>query len=188
MTEWVSRQQCFYGMFDRKVSCIALCKLLHHGVSTEDPRLSQIQVKGEPILEPTEQRVTRSKRLGNKEQWTTIPLLVKIFKLLVHELSSFTFEEYESGESEENGSEPEDDKENFGISGLGDEPIHDEMYEDDVDVQSDPLYSIDLENYLKEYLKDFSTHVYYPKFLEHINPLEAKVLSICEIPGPPKSN
>jgi hypothetical protein len=133
--------------------------------------------------------MTRSKRPANKEQWTTIPLLVKIFKLLVHELSSFAYEEYESAESDENDTDTEDDKENFGISGLGDEPFHEETGdEDDIDVVSDPLYSIDLEKYLKEYLKDFSTHIYYPKFLEHINAPEAKVLSICEIPGPPKQN
>jgi len=172
-------------MFDRKVSCIALCKLLHHGLSTEDPRLAQIQVKGEPIVDATEQRMTRSKRLSTKEQWTTIPLLVKIFKLLVHELSSFTYEEYESADSDENGSEVED-KENFGISGLGDDLVQDDdfgisMY--DMEVQNDPLYTVDLEKYLKDYLKDFSTHMYYPKFLEHINPLEAKVLNICEIPA-----
>lgn len=183
MTEWVSRQQCFFGMFDRKVSAIALSKLLQHGVTKNDPRLTQITVKGDPIVDTNSGRVTRSKAASKPEQWTVIPLLVKIFKLLIHELSTSTYEEYESEDSE--GSENEKENQGFGgISGyVGDELFQDEtdLLLDEPEVLQDPIYSMDLEIYLKEYLKEFSTVEYYGEFLQHLNPLERKVLNLAGI-------
>ena len=39
MTEWVVRQHVFYGSYEKKVSIIALAKLLQHGVMNNDTRL-----------------------------------------------------------------------------------------------------------------------------------------------------
>jgi len=187
MTEWVSRQQCFFGLFDRKVSAIALSKLLQHGVTQNDPRLSQIQVKGEPILDRNSSvRITRSTAAARPEQWTVIPLLVKIFKLLIHELSTFTYEEYESDDSGESDNEKEN--QGFGLGGgvlqgyLGEELFQDETeLLDDPELIHDPIYRVDLEDYLKTYLADFSTHIYYAEFLQHLNPLERKVLQLAGV-------
>lgn len=98
-------------------STVALCKLLQHGLNTDDKRLQDIVVKGEEIYNPEDGIRTRSKSAKSKtahcrdaiksrnvcrlcalnslsisstdpERWTNIPLLVKIFKLIVNELST----------------------------------------------------------------------------------------------------
>uniref|UniRef100_A0A673A7F4 Importin N-terminal domain-containing protein n=1 Tax=Sphaeramia orbicularis TaxID=375764 RepID=A0A673A7F4_9TELE len=88
MTEWMSRQHLFYGQYEGKVSTVALCKLLQHSLNTDDKRLQDIVVKGEEIYSPEEGIRTRSKTAKNPERWTNIPLLVKIFKLIINELST----------------------------------------------------------------------------------------------------
>jgi len=182
MTEWVSRQHLFYGVFDRKVSSVALSKLLLHGVSNNDPRLAAIKVKGEQIVDLNDKsRVTRSKK--KTEQWTTIPLLVKIFKLLVNELACCALDTTaEDFEDEESNTESEGDDKNNGVNGfnmVGDDLFFDDesgLNIDDQDVISDPLYSLDLEAYLKEFVQGFSTQVYFREFAAHLNAEELKVL------------
>ena len=49
LSEWVSRQHLFFGNYDRKVSNVALCKLLEYGVTQDDFRLNEIIVKGDEI-------------------------------------------------------------------------------------------------------------------------------------------
>ena len=39
MTAWVARQHVFYGAYEKKVSLVALAKLLMHGVGNNDARL-----------------------------------------------------------------------------------------------------------------------------------------------------
>ena len=39
LTEWVARQHVFYGAYEKKVSLVALAKLLMHGVGNNDARL-----------------------------------------------------------------------------------------------------------------------------------------------------
>ena len=39
MTEWVMRQHVFYGSYEKKVSIMALAKILQHGVNSNDTRL-----------------------------------------------------------------------------------------------------------------------------------------------------
>lgn len=121
-------------------STVALCKLLQHGLNTDDKRLQDIVVKGEEIYNPEDGIRTRSKSAKSKspkdlgcmtawllyiyiqiyssdivscvnmilyhndyilewlflllcfftdpERWTNIPLLVKVFKLIINELST----------------------------------------------------------------------------------------------------
>ena len=181
MTEWVTRQQCFFGQFDRKVSAIALAKLLEHGVTTNDPRLAAIQVKGDPIIDPNRPRMTRSQRAV--DQWTQIPLLVKIFKLLIHELSYAALNECES-EGDDSDSEDDDKENNYAYTGA-ELDIEDAVLNlDDPDVVNDPLFSVDLEGYLKQFLQSFSTCVQYQEFCRHANDAEVKVLKACQIPTP----
>ena len=49
LTEWVSKQQLFFGSYDRKVSTVALCKLLEYGVTQDDMRLNEIMVDGDLV-------------------------------------------------------------------------------------------------------------------------------------------
>lgn len=47
-------------------STVALCKLLQHGLNTDDKRLQDIMVKGEEIYNPDDGIRTRSKSAKSK--------------------------------------------------------------------------------------------------------------------------
>lgn len=50
LVEWVNRQQLFFGSYDRKVTTVALSKILEYGVTHDDSRLNEITVKGDEIF------------------------------------------------------------------------------------------------------------------------------------------
>lgn len=79
----------FHNLYIVCVTCstVALCKLLEHGIASNDIRLNDITVKGEEMF-ITDGIRTRSQTQNQPPQWTHIPLLVKIYKLLVNELST----------------------------------------------------------------------------------------------------
>lgn len=89
-SQWLSRQHLFYGTYERKVSTMALCKLFEHGVTTEDVRLVSVTIREAvdvpAAAAPSRGRQTRS-QTATQQQWQNIPILVKIFKLLINELS-----------------------------------------------------------------------------------------------------
>jgi hypothetical protein len=60
---------------------------LEHGIASNDNRLNDITVKGDEVF-VTDGIRTRSQTQNQSPQWTNIPLLVKIYKLLVNELSN----------------------------------------------------------------------------------------------------
>uniref|UniRef100_A0A4W3IWF5 Importin 9 n=1 Tax=Callorhinchus milii TaxID=7868 RepID=A0A4W3IWF5_CALMI len=204
MTEWTSRQHLFYGQYEGKVSIIAMCKLLQHGINTDDKRLQDILVKGEEVFNPDEGIRTRSKTAKNPERWTNIPLLVKLFKLVISELSTVieanvtrqaTETEWNQDEVndmwEDQEEEDEDDDEGLagqllsdllspGAGARYDDDYYDEDDEDDPDALKDPLYPIDLQAYLTDYLRQFAQQPCYTAFSDHLNENEKRVLrSIC---------
>uniref|UniRef100_UPI00358E2BF2 importin-9 isoform X2 n=2 Tax=Myxine glutinosa TaxID=7769 RepID=UPI00358E2BF2 len=203
MIEWTGRQHMFYGQYEGKVSAIALCKLLQHGVATHDLRLQDITVRGDQVFSPSEGIRTRSKTARGQvpERWTVIPLPIKIYKLLVNELSvvmessasrrtsAGTSEELESFEEEEDEVEDEEEvdddddvtgqtlSELFGV-GIGcryDDELYDEE-EEDPDAVKDPLYQVDLQVYLTEFLQHFARLPCYSAFRQHLNDGEKRVL------------
>ena len=97
------------------MSITAVAKLLQHGVNTNDSRLTEITVRGDqvfakPVLQLlmmfhqvfSEGRATRSSK--KVEQWTEVPLLAKLLKLLVNEMQNCV-------EEAENGAEDSSDEE-----------------------------------------------------------------------------
>ena len=86
MSEWVAKHNNFYGSYESKISTMALAKLLQHGVTTNDSRLGEMMVAGDMIH--SEGRVTRSARRNNPQQWTQVPLLAKLLKLLINEIEN----------------------------------------------------------------------------------------------------
>ena len=68
------------------MSITALVKLLQHGVNSNDSRLTEITVKGDQVF--SEGRSTRSSRQSKPEQWTEVPLLAKLLKLLINEIQN----------------------------------------------------------------------------------------------------
>ncbi|KAG9352855.1 hypothetical protein JZ751_017431 [Albula glossodonta] len=198
MTEWMSRQHLFYGQYEGKVSTVALCKLLQHGLNTNDKRLQDVVVKGEEIFSPEEGIRTRSKSAKNPERWTNIPLLVKIFKLIVNELSSVVEANatraaaaewsQDSGDmwEEQDEEEEEDEVEDEGLAGqllsdlIASNKYDDDYYEDDdeedPDALKDPIYQIDLQAYLTDFLTQFAQQPCYGMFSGHLNEAERRVL------------
>uniref|UniRef100_A0A672H6L3 Importin N-terminal domain-containing protein n=1 Tax=Salarias fasciatus TaxID=181472 RepID=A0A672H6L3_SALFA len=196
MTEWMSRQHLFYGQYEGKVSTVALCKLLQHSLNTDDKRLQDIVVKGEEIFSQEDGIRTRSKSAKNPERWTNIPLLVKIFKLIINELSTVV----ESNASRANAADWsqgedkhvcdrllfEDDEEDEGLAGqllsdlIASNKYDDDYYEDDEeddpDALKDPIYQIDLQAYLTDFLTQFAQQPCYSMFSGHLNNAERQTL------------
>ncbi|KAG8236310.1 hypothetical protein J437_LFUL015937 [Ladona fulva] len=63
-----------------------MCKLLHYGISSNDSRLKDIMVSGDAITPQVSTAWKSSK--SSKQEWTIIPLFVKILKLLLDSLNS----------------------------------------------------------------------------------------------------
>lgn len=198
MTEWMSRQHLFYGQYEGKVSTVALCKLLQHGLNTDDKRLQDIVVKGEEIYAPEEGIRTRSKSAKNPERWTNIPLLVKIFKLIINELATVVetnacranaadWSQDSSGmweEEEEDGGDDEEEDEGLAgqllsdiiASNKYDDDFYDDDEEDDPDALKDPINQIDLQAYLTDFLTQFAQQPCYSMFSGHLNNSERQTL------------
>uniref|UniRef100_A0A670IHJ4 Importin 9 n=1 Tax=Podarcis muralis TaxID=64176 RepID=A0A670IHJ4_PODMU len=185
MSEWMSRQHLFYGQYEGKVSSVALCKLLQHGINTDDKRLQDIRVKGEEIFNMEEGIRTRSKAAKNPERWTNIPLLVKILKLIINELSNAM----EASSSRQTAAEWSQDFCNCAswcflanmmahISHclFTDDDYYEDDDEDDPDALKDPLYQIDLQAYLTNFLCQFAQQPCYAMFSDHLNENERRVL------------
>ncbi|KAL1416150.1 hypothetical protein MTO96_006416 [Rhipicephalus appendiculatus] len=189
LTEWCSRQTLFYGTYETKVSILALCKLLEHGIQTNDSRLVSINVKGDRVINTNEGIRTRSKSAANPDQWTEIPVLVKIYKLMIHELSNCL--DHAMIHKEEDDSEDEEWEEEGDME--GDAPEHIMRHfapasdyavfdpdgdddSDDPDAMADPISRVDLQSCLVQFLAGLSRQPFYSKFSEHHTPQELQVL------------
>ncbi|XP_076177176.1 importin 9 [Ptiloglossa arizonensis] len=188
LTEWVSRQHLFFGRYDRKVATVALCKILEYGVTHGDSRLNEITVKGDEIFSGNEGVRTRSKAESQPYQWTTIPVLVKIFKLIINELSN----DIEAVTANQDTDESEDDEEGNDENAFLD-PGYETMLllqeaaneaeedEDDPELLQDSIYHLNLSQYLRDFLLNFSTHHCFPAHVQHLNIPERKLLSSLNI-------
>lgn len=84
MSKWLENSVNFAGYDEIKQNIIALAQLYN----LEDPRLSQVQVKGDMIIEDTSRIKTRSQARNNPDQFTTVSAPLKIVKVLVEELAA----------------------------------------------------------------------------------------------------
>ena len=135
---------------------------------------------------------TRSQKRTNPDQWTRIPVLVKIFKLLVQELTTnmdaaLDFNSADEDSEEETTEDPNgfdgltSNSANKGVdlsdlldaataakngTGLGffdDEGLDEE---EDPDALADPLYNMNICRYLTEFVSEFARQ---PFFADHFN-------------------
>ena len=205
LTEWVARQHLFYGAYETKVSIVALAKLLQHGVNTNDTRLQDINVKGDMIVTGgASQARTRSQKRFNPDQWTSIPVIVKIFKLLVQELTSnmdaalacnsADEDSEEEANADENGSASFEGvdgnkmvhlsdlldaataaKNGTGLGFFDDEGLDEE---EDPDALADPLYNINICRYLTDFVNEFARQPFFAAhFSPHLNQSEKTTLA-----------
>ncbi|XP_066017141.1 importin-9 isoform X1 [Pocillopora verrucosa] len=192
---WCARQPEFFGVYDSKVSTMALCNVLQFFVNTGDKRLSSIIVKGERIFQQDEGIRTRSRAAKAPEQWTLIPVPVKLFKLIINELgtlleSATAGDEHEDGDSddgEEGWEDVNDEEEGIDASGspfapasdyLGfDQEDFEDEDDDDPEIKSDPIYTLDLQSHLIKFLQTFAQQQCYPSYLQALNAQERHTLS-----------
>ncbi|KAL1957395.1 hypothetical protein VTO42DRAFT_6075 [Malbranchea cinnamomea] len=84
LSKWLENSVNFAGYDEIRQNVIALARLYE----LEDPRVAQVQVKGDLIIQDTGRIKTRSQSRKNPDQYTIIPAPLKIVKVLVEELSS----------------------------------------------------------------------------------------------------
>jgi len=198
---WCARQPEFFGVYDSKVSTMALCNVLQFFVNTGDKRLSSIIVKGERIFQQDEGIRTRSRTAKAPEQWTLIPVPVKLFKLIINELgtlleSAAASDEHEDGDSdegEEGWEDVDDEEEAIDVSASPFAPASDYLGfdadefededEDDPEIKNDPIYSLDLQNHLIKFLQTFAQQECYPSYFQALNAQERHTLSKIGIPS-----
>lgn len=198
---WLSRQHLFFGSYEKKVSILALGKLLQHSVvnasaGASNLNLNLIQVPGDPIDSPDTGIRTRSKSKAVVEQWTQVPCSVKILKILLAEVQNL--EELKDTNSQDGDEDDEDeDAESIDeqdglpaaknrLSSLcadhGDDCADEEdLYddEDEEDVDEDELTEIkemNLTTYLSNFMRDFKQTTCSSEFLSQLNDNERNLI------------
>uniref|UniRef100_A0A7N6F6S0 Importin N-terminal domain-containing protein n=1 Tax=Anabas testudineus TaxID=64144 RepID=A0A7N6F6S0_ANATE len=176
MTEWMSRQHLFYGQYEGKVSTVALCKLLQHGLNTDDKRLQDIVVKGEEIYNPEDGILS----CVNMILYPNDYMLDRANAADWSQDSGGMWEEQEEEDGED------DEEEDEGVAGqllsdlIASNKYEDDYYEDDEeddpDALKDPIYQIDLQAYLTDFLTQFAQQPCYSMFSGHLNNAERQTL------------
>lgn len=75
LSQWLTRQQMFYGTYERKISTMALCKLFEHGVTTNDARITSVTIRDLveiPTPAPSNKPRTRL-QVAALQQWIAVP-------------------------------------------------------------------------------------------------------------------
>ena len=168
MSDWVQLQGTIFGSYDTKMSIVALSKVLSYGVRTQDPKLEVIVVRGDEIFQQGGGVQTRSKTKTTPKQYTEVPLLAKIFKVLVQELSialesqeigvlGFERRSYGVESSEDDGEESgsaDDMVESLLIYGSG--VLNENDFEDDdPEIVDEDVANLDIKEYLTDYCSQF---------------------------------
>lgn len=119
LAKWLENSVNFAGYEAIRQNVVALSKLY----SLDDPRIQQIGVKGDLIVQETGRIKTRSQAKVNPDRWTTIPANLKILKVLVEELSNASSSRFNPSAAaaalDSEGSEDGDDWEDVGAGSTG---------------------------------------------------------------------
>jgi len=133
---------------------------------------------------------TRSTRASRPAQFSMVPLLAKLTKLLLMEVANL-MEFGEDDSDEDYDSEGEIDSQDGSLNGSnggkngvelsslldeGAELIDLEDEDEDPDAKLDPINAVDLKKYLISFLREFSSQPVFEHFLPHLNPTEALTL------------
>jgi len=190
LSEWCSKQPSFYGKYDLKVSCDALCKLLLHGVLQNDGRFEEIVVIGDEIQ--GQGIVTRSKAKQGERQYTYVPVAIKLFKLILNELSNQLESENNNEDEEDDDEDEEEEWEDIEENNVSEDIAlqktieslfsnasdflgfddFDEEEEDDPDTINDPINQTELKVYLTEFVTEFSRQSCFSNFVPLLNDAE----------------
>lgn len=119
-SNWLTRQHLFYGTYERKVSVFALCKIFEYGINTQDQRLVNVMIKDVVDVPSVTNKIRTRSQTANTQQIITVPIMVKIFKLLINELTNLR--EVKNALNNTTQSEDDDDEsdtENYLDDGTG---------------------------------------------------------------------
>ncbi|KGQ01538.1 hypothetical protein PAAG_11775 [Paracoccidioides lutzii Pb01] len=83
-SKWLENSINFAGYDEIRQNVVALAKIYQ----LDDPRVAQVQVKGELIIQDTGRIKTRSQSRRDPDQYTIVPAPLKIIKVLAEELVS----------------------------------------------------------------------------------------------------
>ncbi|KAH8313820.1 hypothetical protein KR067_012298 [Drosophila pandora] len=183
LTNWLSRQNSFFGIYERKVvTTMALCKLFEYGVATQDNRLTTITYK-ELVDDPSDTRRRTRSVAASTQKWVTIPALVKIFKVLISE-----YQHFQEGKTDEPLTDSDEEEEDDDAAGNAAKPryISDLCFDmDEENVEDEQLlqellketnYKGDIAENLQKFLTTFTQNEHFPTFFEHLNEAERLVL------------
>ncbi|KAK4618173.1 Importin subunit beta-5 [Fulvia fulva] len=123
ISKWLENSINFAGYDDIRQNIVALSKLYE----LHDPRIAQIQVKGDMIIPKSDRIMTRSRARQQPDQYTVVSAQLKIVKVLVEELLSASgaarsidaAAAAELDDDEEEGGDWEDDSNDFLDLGTG---------------------------------------------------------------------
>lgn len=189
-------QPFFYGVFETRLSTMALCQLLTHCITTGDQVLCSLTIEEEEVA-TGDGMVTRSQRAAGNTgsvaspslslyttsrpaslHTTKVSLPVKIVRLLVADLQSQLEAECEETQSDSSADGEEDTGCVKRIEALlrSDEEQWEES-EDDPDLQDDPLLQLDLQTHLVQYLQELRMVSYFISTIKpHLRPHELQAL------------
>lgn len=162
--KWVDNVETFQGFWAQRVSALALAKVL----DSRRPFLTSIEVRGDILPDNSGIIRTRSRAKTMPHQYTSVPMFAKIVKVLLKEWSSASRAGNAGGAGGDGTRTPETDDEDgewddecepnaggkddfaflsdmLGPGGLDALQNDDDFgLEDDEDLKSDPVYSMDL--------------------------------------------
>ncbi|OGE47532.1 hypothetical protein PENARI_c042G01085 [Penicillium arizonense] len=84
LSKWLENSVNFAGYDEIKQNTFALARLYE----LADPRVAEVPVKGDLIIQDTGRIKTRSQARNNPDRYTTVPAPLKIIKVLVEELAA----------------------------------------------------------------------------------------------------
>ncbi|CAG8541978.1 14752_t:CDS:10 [Acaulospora morrowiae] len=171
LNTWFENHDSFHGYYSIRVSAIALSKLF----LLCDPRIENLQVKGDLIVTRSSRIMTRSRSRQSPNQYTYVSANTKIIKLLLSDLQNSPdgdnprrseldelLEEEEAIETEDEDDEWEDVEEPSPFAPSEDYIILSEyankqrdleVLEDESDVTDDPIYNTNLKEYVMEFFR-----------------------------------
>merc|ERR1712107_978650 len=102
-------------------------------------------------------------------------LLAKLLKLLINEMNNIIEEANDEGDSGDDEEEWDDDSQDSDSSFSSNNKAG--IEDDDLDCKADPLYSLDMKQYLVQYIREFSDQPYFfAHFASHLNPAETETV------------
>jgi hypothetical protein len=189
--KWVDNVETFQGFWAQRVSALALAKVL----DSRRPFLNTIHVRGDILPDNSGIIRTRSRAKTMPHQYTSVPMFAKIIKVLLKEWSSASHAGGGGAGGRGDGARtPETDDEDgdwddeyeprgqgnddfaflsdmLGPGGLDALQNDDDLaLEDDEDLKSDPVYSMDLKSWLSQYLQHLAQTAGRSSFGSHLSP------------------